>query len=191
MTPRVTALCRFLLPVLLVAVLLVTARSTPLAQAGAQPAAAQPSATACPGQQMAVQATGVYTPQTIPEIIINKQPAPGAIWQPGMRSYWHCHGGGGQIMMVHQGVGRVQQRGERARTLHRGETEFADAGVEHWHGAAHDTSAIFFQTTIGTGQTLWMEEVGRDDYMGNDIGLTSRAEFLRTGVRQKTPATKP
>jgi hypothetical protein len=191
MTPRVTALCRFLLPILLVVILLVTARSTPLAQAGAQPAAAAPAATACPGQPMAVQATGVYTPVTIPEIVINKQPGPGAIWQPGMRSYWHCHGGGGQIMMVHQGVGRVQQRGERARTLHRGETEFADAGVEHWHGAAHDVSAIFFQTTIGTGQTLWMEEVSRDDYMGNDIGLTSRAEFLRTGVRQKTTATKP
>ena len=69
---------------------------------------------------------------------------------------------------------------------------FADAGVEHWHGAAHDTSAIFFQTTIGTGQTLWMEEVGRDDYMGNDVGLASRSDFLRTGVRQKTAAaTKP
>jgi hypothetical protein len=30
-----------------------------------------------------------------------------------------------------------------------------------------------------------MEEVGRDDYMGNDVGITSRNEFLRTGVRKK------
>jgi hypothetical protein len=31
-----------------------------------------------------------------------------------------------------------------------------------------------------------MEEVGKDDYLGNDIGITSRNEFLRTGVRKKS-----
>ena len=193
MTPRVNTLCRLLLPVLLVVLLLVVARSTGLAQAGAQAQTTQqPAATVCPGQPMAVQATGVYTPKPVPDIVINGQPAPGAIWLPGMRSYWHCHGGGGQIMMLHEGVGRVQKRGERVRTLHKGDTEFAGTGVEHWHGAAPDGSAHFFQTTIGTGPTLWMEEVGRDDYLGNDIGITSRNEFIRTGVRQKTaPAQKP
>jgi len=30
-----------------------------------------------------------------------------------------------------------------------------------------------------------MEEVSRDDYAGNDIGINSRNEFLRTGVRKK------
>jgi 4-carboxymuconolactone decarboxylase len=193
MTPRIRALSRLLLPVFLLLLLLVAARSTGLAQAGAQGQAAPPAGAAaatCPGQPMAVQATGVYTQKPVPDIVINGQPAPGAIWLPGMRSYWHCHGGGGQILMLHEGVGRVQKRGERARTLHKGDTEFAGPGVEHWHGAAHDASAHYFQTTIGTGQTLWMEEVGRDDYLGNDVGITSRNEFLRTGVRQKTGQTQ-
>ena len=58
-------------------------RSAGCASAGA---AAARRAGACPGQAMAVQATGVYTQKLVPEIVINGQPAPGAIWQPGMRS---------------------------------------------------------------------------------------------------------
>jgi hypothetical protein len=181
---------RLLLPVSFVILLSGLWISTGHAQRGGGPpgtqaAPAAPGTGACPGQPMTVQATGVYTQKPVPEIVINGQPAPGAIWQPGMRSYWHCHSGG-QIMMVFEGVGRVQKRGERARTLHKGDTEYAGSGVEHWHGAAPDASAHFFQTSIGTGPTLWMEEVGRDDYLGNDIGITSRGEFLRTGVRDKS-----
>jgi hypothetical protein len=153
-------------------------------QAQARPPAPPPGANACPGETMPVQATGVYTPKPVPEIVINGQPGPGAIWSPGMRSYWHCHAGG-QIMMLFDGVGRVQKRGERIRTLHKGDTEYAGPGVEHWHGAAPDSSAQFFQTSIGVTTTLWMEEVGNDDYMGNDNGLNSRNEFLKSGVRKK------
>lgn len=185
MKMRANTVGRVVLPGLLLLILVVLARSTSYAQrgAGAQPAAELPP-NMCPGQAMSVQATGVYTPKPVPDITINGQPAPGAIWEPGMRSYWHCHAGG-QIMMLDQGIGRVQKRGERMRTLHRGETEYAPPGVEHWHGAAPDSSAHFFQTSIGVTTTLWMEEVGRDDYMGNDVGVASRIEFLRTGTRKK------
>jgi hypothetical protein len=187
MTRRVNTTGRLLLPVVLIFVMFLVSWSTGL---DAQPPAAAAAAGSCPGQPMAVQATGVYTQKTVPEIVINGQPAPGAIWQPGMRSYWHCHTGA-QIMMLHEGVGRVQKRGERVRTLHRGETEYAGSGVEHWHGAAPDMHAHYFQTTIGANTTLWMEEVGRDDYLGNDIGITSRSEFLRTGVRKKAEQPQP
>ena len=178
---------RLSLPILLGLVLVIATRFTGSAQRDAQAQAPPPPAVAgaCPGQAMAVQATGVYTQKPVPEIVINGQPAPGAIWQPGMRSYWHCHAGG-QIMMLFDGTGRVQKRGERIRTLHKGDTEYAGPGIEHWHGAAPDASAHFFQTSIGTGPTLWMEEVGKDDYLGNDIGITSRNEFLRSGVRKKS-----
>jgi hypothetical protein len=163
MTLRANTTGRLLLPVALLLALFFVSRSTGYAQRDAQAqAAAQPAAPACPGQPMAVQATGVYTPKPVPDIVINGQPAPGAIWGPGMRSYWHCHVGG-QIMMVDDGVGRVQKRGERMRVLHKGDTEYAGPGVEHWHGAAPDSSAHFFQTSVGVGTALWMEEVGRDD----------------------------
>jgi len=177
---------RVLLPVGFVGVMFLVSRSG-YAQRGAQPGAAPAGPPACPGAAMEVQATGVYTPKPVPDIVINGQPAPGAIWQPGMRSYWHCHAGG-QIMMLDDGVGRVQKRGERIRALHKGDTEYAGPGVEHWHGAAPDASAHFFQTTIGAAGTFWMEEVGRDDYMGNDTGITSRNEFIKTGVRKKADA---
>ena len=37
-----------------------------------------------------------------------------------------------------------------------------------------------------------MEEVGYDDYIGNDSGITSRNEYLRTGLRKKgDAATQP
>lgn len=185
---KLNTVARLSLPILFVLVLVVATRSTGYAQRDAQAQAQVPAAAAagaCPGQAMAVQATGVYTQKPVPEIVINGQPAPGAIWQPGMRSFWHCHAGG-QIMMLFEGTGRVQKRGERIRTLHKGDTEYAGPGVEHWHGAASDASAHFFQTSIGTGPTLWMEEVGKDDYLGNDIGITSRNEFLRTGIRKKS-----
>ena len=172
---------RFLLPVALLVVLFTTA----YAQRDAQAPPAAAVTTSCPGQAMPVQqATGTYTAKPVPEIVINGQPAPGAIWKPGERAYWHCHTGG-QLLMVYDGVGRVQQRGQRARALHKGDTEYAAPGVEHWHGAAPDASAHFFQTVTGTSTTLWMEEVSRDDYLGNDVGINSRNEFLRTGVRKK------
>ncbi len=36
-----------------------------------------------------------------------------------------------------------------------------------------------------------MEEVGNADYMGNDIGLASREEFVRTKVRKKADVAVP
>lgn len=186
MTRRANLTGRMLLPVVLLVLLCVAYRTTGDPQAQGQ-AVAPPTEGSCPGQQMPVQATGVYAPKEVADIVINGKPAPGAIWQAGMRSYWHCHAGG-QIMMLDQGVGRVQKRGERMRTLHRGDTEYAPPGVEHWHGAAADSSAQYFQTSIGKTTALWMEEVGQDDYSGNDIGITSRNEFLRTGVRKKADA---
>jgi hypothetical protein len=170
--------------VLLAVLMTATLCAVSYAQRDSQ-APAAPTASACPGQPApAPLATGVYTPKPVPDIVINGQPAPGAIWKAGDRSYWHCHTGG-QMLMVDDGIGRVQQRGQRARTLHKGDTEYAGPGVEHWHGADPAAGAHFFQTTIGTSTTLWMEEVGRDDYLGNDTGINSRNEFLRTGVKKK------
>jgi hypothetical protein len=183
MIRRANTTGRLLLPLALLVLLVFVTKYTD--DAAAQTAAAQPPAAGtCPGQPMSVQATGVYTPKPVPDITVNGQPGPGAIWSPGMRSYWHCHAGG-QIMMLDEGVGRVQKRGQRMRVLRRGDTEYAAPGEEHWHGAAPDASAHFFQTSIGNTTTLWMEEVGRDDYMGNDVGINSRNEFLKSGVRKK------
>jgi len=138
----------------------------------------------CPGQTMDVQATGIYSNRPVPEIVINGQPWGGAYWEAGMRSYWHCHAGG-QLLVVWQGEGRTQKRGERMRTLYPGESDFARPGEEHWHGGATHTFAQFLQVSPQPPGTFWMEEVSETDYLGNGIGMDTRAEYLRTGVREQ------
>ncbi|MEQ1855226.1 MAG: hypothetical protein ABL963_02085 [Longimicrobiales bacterium] len=138
----------------------------------------------CPGATMAVQATGVYVNRPVPEWVINGEPWGGAYWEAGMRSYWHCHTAG-QLLHVWEGEGRTQKRGERMRTLHAGEGDWAKPGEEHWHGGAAHTHAQFLQGSPTPSTTLWMEEVSETDYMGNGIGMETRAEFLRTGVREQ------
>ncbi len=163
--------------------LLLTSRSDGFAEPAA--AATLPDQEpACPGEPMGVQATGEYVNEPVPEVPINGEPWGGAHWAPGHRSYWHCHSGG-QILMVWEGVGRVQRRGERVQTLTRGSSMIAESGEEHWHGAAPNTDAQYLQVSL-PGTTYWMEEAADPDYLGNDIGINSRNEFLRTGVREQS-----
>ena len=150
----------------------------------AQPAGGPSAQEGCPGEQIGVQITGgEYDGRLVPEAVINGEPWGGAYFEPGRRSYWHCHAGG-QILVVWEGEGRVQKRGERARTLNPGESEFARPWEEHWHGASASGAVQYLQVSLQPTGTLWMEEVSGDDYLGNDVGIRSRDEFLRTGVRE-------
>jgi quercetin dioxygenase-like cupin family protein len=97
----------------------------------------------------------------------------GTWWEAGARSYWHCHPGG-QFLIVMEGKGRAQKRGERMRDLNVGGIEYAGPWVEHWHGAPPDTSVQYLQVALQPTGTLWMEEVSQDDYLGNDIGIRTR-----------------
>lgn len=141
---------------------------------------------ACPGEQMPTPITGTSESGVLsPEAMFQGQPLTGRSFEPGSRSYWHCHGGG-QYIVVMDGVGRVQQRGERMRELHVGDIEFAGPGVEHWHGASPTQAARYINQGLridGGSGTYWLEEVTEDDYLGNDNGIASRNRFLETGQR--------
>ena len=156
--------------------------------AGAVPpsALAAQEAPGCPGERSGVLATGEYRSAPVQEVVINGEPWGGADWAPGHRSYWHCHRGG-QILLMWEGEGRIQNRGERVRILQRGEMSHAPPWTEHWHGASPDTHGHWLQVSVQPTGTYWMEEVGDEDYLGNDIGINSRNEFLATGVREKYP----
>ena len=150
----------------------------------AQPTAQQTSP--CPGGPLQNFVTGSSESGVrSPEVVANGEPMAGRWWEPGSRSYWHCHGGG-QFVLVMEGEGRVQKRGERMRELRVGDIEFALPGVEHWHGASPSSRARHINQSMsidGGSGVFWMEEVSEADYLGNAIGIQSRNRFLETGER--------
>ncbi len=79
----------------------------------------------------------------------------------GSRSNWHSHTAG-QLLMVEEGLGRTQVRGEALMEMHPGQPWWTAAEVEHWHGAAPDEDVL--QLTIYSGSVNWMEPVSDEVY---------------------------
>jgi len=137
-----------------------------IALVAATPAEVLQEGPGCPGELMGVQATGVYQSRPVPDVVINGEPWAGAYWEAGMRSYWHCHAGG-QLLVVWEGEGRIQRRGERMQTLHRGESSLVGPWEEHWHGAAPDmlfTHLAMSEINDKGEGTAWFEHVSDADY---------------------------
>ena len=65
-------------------------------------------------------------------------------------------------MMVEEGGGRTQVRGQSLEIMEPGRPWWPDAGVEHWHGAGLDEDAL--QMTIYSGTVDWLEPVSDDVY---------------------------
>ena len=127
----------------------------------------------CPGERGQAGFIGESRRAENPTAIVNGEQMGGRWFAAGARSNWHCHPGG-QFMMVMEGRGRVQHRGQRMRNLSLGESEYAGPWVEHWHGAAFDSDVRYNQLAFQPTGTRWMEPVSQDDYLGNDIGMTTR-----------------
>lgn len=79
----------------------------------------------------------------------------------GVRSNWHTHTDG-QLLMVEEGVGLHQIRGEPIETRNPGEAWWTDSGVEHWHGAHPEEDVV--QLTIYSGDVNWMDPVSDEEY---------------------------
>src|ERR1700712_793106 len=56
-------------------------------------------------------------------------------FQAGARSAWHTHPKG-QLLIVTEGSGLIQQWGEPVRKIQEGDVIWTPAGVKHWHGAS-------------------------------------------------------
>lgn len=74
----------------------------------------------------------------------------------GARTKWHSHSEG-QIILVEEGVGLVQDKGGPILELHAGEVTFAKPGVIHWHGAGPKDGGVQYNVT--RGEITWGEEV--------------------------------
>lgn len=85
-------------------------------------------------------------------------------FEPGARTKWHMHPGG-QILLVTEGVGYYQEKGETKKVLRKGDVIKCPPNLPHWHGASVDTA--FVQVAITNrhlGETVWLHEVSEEEY---------------------------
>ena len=95
-----------------------------------------------------------------------KIPAFGQVtFEPCTRTDWHYHDGG-QILLVTEGVGVFEMKGEPARLMQAGDVILIPPGKKHIHSAIDDSEfahiAIGVNPNVGT--TNWLDKVTDDEY---------------------------
>lgn len=83
------------------------------------------------------------------------------------RTAWHSHPNG-QMIIVTEGKGRVQQWGEPVIEIGLGDVVWFPPGIKHWHGAAPDSALthISLADIVDGKSSDWMELVSDDQYNG-------------------------
>ncbi len=86
-------------------------------------------------------------------------------FEPGARTAWHRHPGG-QILLVTEGKGYYQERGQPIRTMEKGDVVKCLPGTEHWHGSAPDTKVthIAIGPNAEKGGAVWLQKVTDQEY---------------------------
>lgn len=85
-------------------------------------------------------------------------------FEPGARTKWHLHPGG-QIILVTDGVGYYQEKGQPKKILHKGDVIKCPANVEHWHGASKDSYFVQVAVTDNkNGSVEWLQTVTEEEY---------------------------
>ncbi|MGO4807202.1 cupin domain-containing protein [Arthrobacter sp. 2MCAF15] len=91
-------------------------------------------------------------------------------FEPGVRTTWHSHALG-QTILVTDGVGMVQSRGQMPVKVYPGQIIYTPPGEVHWHGAAPDhwaSTVEMWETPYGPDlpETTWGEHVSDEDANG-------------------------
>ena len=88
-------------------------------------------------------------------------------FEPGARSNWHEHPAG-QILIITEGTGYHQIKGQPREKLKKGDVIKCPPGVVHWHGAASNSGMqqLYIIPNIGTGIVKWMQPVTDEEYNG-------------------------
>ncbi len=87
------------------------------------------------------------------------------VFEPGCRNNWHTHPAG-QILLITDGKGYYQERGNPARSLAKGDVVIIPSNVEHWHGATRDSGFTHIAVTNITaeGAVKWLTPVTEEEY---------------------------
>lgn len=86
-------------------------------------------------------------------------------FEPGARSNWHIHPSG-QILIITDGVGYYQEKGQLRRTIRKGDVVKCPPNVLHWHGASSDTGMqqIYILPKTEKGIVNWLQKVTDGEY---------------------------
>jgi len=86
-------------------------------------------------------------------------------FEPGSRNVWHSHPAG-QIIIVIDGVGYHQIKGEPIQVVRKGDVVKSPPGVLHWHGASKDSSVtqIYILPNTEKGLADWSNPVNDEEY---------------------------
>lgn len=86
-------------------------------------------------------------------------------FEPGARSNWHRHPSG-QILIITDGVGYHQIKGQPRQTLKKGDIVQCPPNVEHWHGASPDTGMLqmYILPKTDKGIVTWLQKVTDEEY---------------------------
>jgi len=108
------------------------------------------------------------------------------VFEPGYRNNWHKHPAG-QILLVTDGKGYYQEKGKPARLLTRGDVVVIPSHIEHWHGAAHDSSFTHIVVTNNTkqGAVEWLAPVTDEEYTSCQPGISNpkKANLTEAAIR--------
>ena len=89
-------------------------------------------------------------------------------FEPGARSNWHKHPSG-QILIITDGIGYHQIKGQPKQTLKKGDIVKCPPHVEHWHGASADTGMLqlYIMPKTENGIVTWLNKVTDEEYFDN------------------------
>ena len=87
-------------------------------------------------------------------------------YEAGARSHWHVHDGA-LVLLIEQGRGRYQLRGQPIREFGPGEPVVLPANVPHWHGASAKEGLTWVVLSVGRN-VKWMEPVSDEEFLGKN-----------------------
>lgn len=86
-------------------------------------------------------------------------------FEPGARSFWHSHPTG-QLLIVTDGVGYHQIKGEPKQVIRKGDVVKCPPNVVHWHGAGPGSKMthLYIISNTEKGIVDWLQPVTDAEY---------------------------
>lgn len=87
-------------------------------------------------------------------------------FEPGARSNWHTHPAG-QILIITDGIGYHQIRGQPRETIRKGDVVKCPPDVMHWHGASTESGMqqMYIIPNTEKGIVEWKQPVTDEEYL--------------------------